>query len=213
MYRLFVKRYLIFNTEPDHGKAACIVLSQKITPLTCPVRRLINLEEQYKYYKLSKPQNTILKYPEETKNLFDSISFPLLNHETPSVLFRSATRSDLHETNWLIHYVGMAIRNDGLASKVSKEERYYTSYKDFANLLADIRRNQTNDLVSIQIPGLQTVCIDKIDGKNAGCFDVTPYILPFPPSLLENFFYFALSCLFLYRCQFLLYLCSQFFLR
>ncbi|XP_046850359.1 polyunsaturated fatty acid 5-lipoxygenase-like isoform X2 [Xenia sp. Carnegie-2017] len=167
-------RWSLFNSETQEGyykdccqgwnkglfgycsRRTCIVISQKTFPLQCPAFRGTNLLDQRLFYQLSTPLRVPLKYPEQTKNFLKSVSFPLLNQQNTSVLLRTALRVDLHESDWLLHFMAMNMRNRMLKGKIlGKEPKPFTTYAEYANLLKKFREAQKQPIFKFSVPGLK----------------------------------------------------------
>ena len=119
----------------------------------CPLRRKASLKRHRKFYVLTKPTNPPKRYPDESKNLAECVSYPLLNQPPPRVLANSFTNLELHEGKWLINYLAQAAWNRILAVKVNSENSKYTTNDDYFNLLERFRSGQTKGVVPLNIPG------------------------------------------------------------
>ncbi len=98
-------------------QATCIVLPQKVNPLTCPILRHALLLKQKLFYKLTTPPSKPLAYPSQTTNILEAVPFPLLNQHPITLLLRSLLLPGLGEQKWLPRFLGSTVRNQGLAKK------------------------------------------------------------------------------------------------
>lgn len=126
----------------------CITLPQD-TLFFCKALRKTRLELQQKFYRLTSPQEHLKKYPSETTNVLEAVAFPLLNQTSAKVVARSVLSPTLHETDWVLHYIGMSLKNKLISSKSLTPGflKAFTSYSDFANLLDVYRERQQDPLL------------------------------------------------------------------
>ncbi|XP_028401888.1 arachidonate 5-lipoxygenase-like [Dendronephthya gigantea] len=145
-------------------KRTCIALPQDVQKfplrLTCAPKRKINLGLQKRFYKLTKPLDEPLSYPNQTKNLLEAVPFPLLDQPSVNVLLRSITSSD--ESGWVIRYLGMAKRNEKMAEETKKTLPEFTTYSDYDKLFKEYLKVQPQPLVSLKIPFLPGKTFDFI---------------------------------------------------
>ena len=137
------------------------MLPQK-SPYTCRLRRRVDLGLENLFYKLTTPSDKPLAYPNETSNVLKAVPFPLLNQPTERLILRSALVPRLEETGWLIHYLGMAVRNRQLVKKTleNPNSKPFKKYSDYAQLLKSYRAEQSKDLISFKIPGVVSINIE-----------------------------------------------------
>ena len=138
-------------------QATCIVLPQKVNPLTCPILRHALLLKQKLFYKLTTPPSKPLAYPSQTTNILEAVPFPLLNQHPITLLLRSLLLPGLGEQKWLPRFLGSAVRNQGLAKKTIQAGKTFTKYSDYAQLLRSYRAEQPKSLISFKFPGLVSI--------------------------------------------------------
>ena len=120
----------------------------------CSIARRVKLVAQNSFYKLTTPPRKPLAYPNQTTNLLEAVPFPLLNQPSVNVLLRSALVPELGELEWLIRYIGMLQRNRDLVKNATESgnRQPFTTYSDYAQLLKNIRDEQSKSIVSVTVP-------------------------------------------------------------
>ena len=129
----------------------CIVLPQFANKQMCSLRRRESLKARRQFYVLSKPSNPPKRFPDESRNLIECVSYPLLNQPSPKVLGRSFADPGLVERKWLLSYLGMSIWNQILTRKNNAKKLQYTTNDDYSNLLETFRSSQLKGVVPLKI--------------------------------------------------------------
>lgn len=121
----------------------------------CPLARRSSLKLQQKFYILTKPPNPPKQFPNQSTNLAECVSYPLLNQSTSKVVARSLTNPELYESKWLLNYVSMTVRNRILSAVIRSKNPQYKTNDDYSNLLKTFRSSQTKGVVPLRLPGLK----------------------------------------------------------